>query len=282
MNIDAAHRAARWLTRDGCWDVACHMHAPHVASEPYGLGRSRLHSDSRPRELPLHPGLDLGRGEAPEFFVRPWEVRQRIDIGTQPVSTSTKRELRRFVPGQRERREACARARSQLLWLQAGEALAQTLVFYPQTADYLSITPWVGIARHVQTVALHRLLCDAASRTTGMRSCNSAISAFGAVVRMVNERVTVSSGQRYLSHSPANAFGWPSLGWQSLLCRRLSGVGSNRKRNTNANGRWLSLRLVAIFGFCCSSLSGDLSLQDVPESIRRTLHGFGVRAARER
>ena len=162
MNIDAAHRAARWLTRDGCWDVACHMHAPHVASEPYDLGRSRLHLVSGPRELPLDPGLDLGRGEAPEFFVRPWEVRQRIDIGAQPVSTSTKRELRRFVPGQRERREACARARSQLLWLQAGEALAQTLVFYPQTADYLSITPWVGIARHVQTVALYRLLCDVA------------------------------------------------------------------------------------------------------------------------
>jgi hypothetical protein len=55
----------------------------------------------------------------PNFFVRPWEVRQRIDIGAQPAPTSTKRELRRFVPGQRERREACARARSQLLWLLA-------------------------------------------------------------------------------------------------------------------------------------------------------------------
>ena len=96
------------------------------------------------------PSFSCGRGKS------------GIDIGVQPVSTLTKRELRRFVPGQRERREACARARSQLLWLQAGEALAQTLVFYPQTADYLSITPRVGIARHVQTVALHRLLCDVA------------------------------------------------------------------------------------------------------------------------
>ena len=31
-----------------------------------------------------------------------------------------------------------------------------------------------------------------------MRSCNSAISPFGAAVRMVNERVTGSSGQRKL------------------------------------------------------------------------------------
>jgi hypothetical protein len=36
------------------------------------------------------------------------------------------------------------------------------------------------------------------------------ISAFGAVVRMVKLRVTVSSGQRKLSHRPANASGCPS------------------------------------------------------------------------
>lgn len=83
-----------------------------------------------------HPGSGA-RGQA------------KSDSGAQPAPTSTKRELRRFVPGQRERREACARARSQLLWLQAGEALAQTLVFYPQTADCRSITPRVGIACHV-------------------------------------------------------------------------------------------------------------------------------------
>lgn len=44
-----------------------------------------------------------------------------------------------------------------------------------------------------------------------MRSCSSDISAFGAVVRMVNERVTVSSGQRKLSHRPSNAHRLPVL-----------------------------------------------------------------------
>jgi hypothetical protein len=44
-----------------------------------------------------------------------------------------------------------------------------------------------------------------------MWSCSSDISAFGAVVRMVNERVTVSSGQRKLSHRPSNTHRLPVL-----------------------------------------------------------------------
>lgn len=106
-------------------------------------------SASGSRELPLDPRLDLRRGETAKFLMRPWEIRQRIDVGAQPVSTSAKRELSRLVPSQRKWREACTAARSQLLRLHAGEALAQSLVLYSETADCLCITPRVGIARHV-------------------------------------------------------------------------------------------------------------------------------------
>ena len=44
-----------------------------------------------------------------------------------------------------------------------------------------------------------------------MRSCSSDISAFGAVVRKVNERVTVSAGQRKLSHRPSKVHRLPVL-----------------------------------------------------------------------